>query len=191
MSYGADIGSAGSATPDEGESARRGARRVADDGPRVAGGDRGKSVFRDADVAGEARRKSDGAADEVGRGRSIDSDVATSEVAGGGPRNPDSAGREVAGGRPVEAGVARTDAARAARRRERDRAGNMLPGRERRRLRLERVLVRLVATSGVVGIGVALGAILVSSTVQGWITGLVVALVSVVLSAILWSSRQV
>ncbi len=70
------------------------------------------------------------------------------------------------------------------------RAGNMLRGRERRRLGLERILVRLIATCGIVGIGVLLGAILVSSKVQGWITGLVVAVVSVVLSAILWSSRQ-
>ncbi len=68
---------------------------------------------------------------------------------------------------------------------------NMLPERERRRFGVERLLVRLVATCGIVGIGVALGATLVSSNVQGWITGLVVALVSVVLSAILWSSRQV
>jgi hypothetical protein len=66
----------------------------------------------------------------------------------------------------------------------------MLPGRERRRLGIERLLVRLVATAGIIGIGVALAAILVSSKVQGWITGLVVAAVSVVLSAILWSSRQ-
>ncbi len=66
----------------------------------------------------------------------------------------------------------------------------MLPGRQRRRLGLERILVRLIATCGIVGIGVLLGAILVSSKVQGWITGLVVAVVSVVLSAILWSSRQ-
>ena len=67
---------------------------------------------------------------------------------------------------------------------------NMLPGRKRRALGLERFLMRLVATCGVVGIGVAIGAILVSSNVQGWITGLVVSIVSVVLSAILWSSRQ-
>ncbi len=66
----------------------------------------------------------------------------------------------------------------------------MLPGRERRRTAPERLLVRLVATGGVVGIGVALGAILRSSNVQGWIIGLVIALVSVILSAILWSSRQ-
>jgi hypothetical protein len=67
---------------------------------------------------------------------------------------------------------------------------NMLPARERRRFGFERLMVRLVATCGIVGIGVALGAILASSNVQGWIIGLVVAIVSVVLSAILWSSRQ-
>lgn len=50
--------------------------------------------------------------------------------------------------------------------------------------------MRLVATGGIVGIGVLLGAILVSQDVQGWIVGLVVALVSVLLSAVLWSSRQ-
>ncbi|MDQ6817611.1 MAG: hypothetical protein M3018_09450 [Actinomycetota bacterium] len=69
-------------------------------------------------------------------------------------------------------------------------ASNMLPGRKRRRLGAERLLVRLVATGGVIGIGVALGAILAASKVQGWITGLVVAVVSVLLSAVLWSSRQ-
>ena len=72
----------------------------------------------------------------------------------------------------------------------RDQAPNMLPGRQRRTLGLERLLVRLVATGGVIGVGVALGAILASSHVQGWIIGLVVAVVSVILSAILWSSRQ-
>jgi hypothetical protein len=66
----------------------------------------------------------------------------------------------------------------------------MIPGRERRRLKAESVLMRLVATAGVVAIGVALGAILVSQDVQGWIVGLVVSLVSVLLSAILWSSRR-
>lgn len=70
------------------------------------------------------------------------------------------------------------------------RPGNMLPGRERRRLGLERLMVRIVATGGVIGIGVALGAILAASKVQGWIIGLAVALICVVLSAILWSSRQ-
>lgn len=69
-------------------------------------------------------------------------------------------------------------------------APNMLPGRERRTLGVERLLVRLVATLGIIGIGVALGAILASSKVQGWIIGLVVTAVTVILSAILWSSRQ-
>lgn len=70
------------------------------------------------------------------------------------------------------------------------RQGNMLPTRQRRRSALERVFVRLVATAGIVGIGVGLGAVLSSSKVQGWIVGLVVALVTVVLAALLWSSRQ-
>ena len=67
--------------------------------------------------------------------------------------------------------------------------GGMLPAR-RARPALESAFVRVVATAGVVGIGVALGAILASQDVAGWITGLVVALVSVLLSAILWSSRR-
>lgn len=72
-----------------------------------------------------------------------------------------------------------------------DAAGNMLPSRGRRRLGVERLLVRLIATVGVVGIGVILGAILTANHVAGWIIGLVIALVTVVLSAVLWSSRQV
>jgi hypothetical protein len=68
--------------------------------------------------------------------------------------------------------------------------GNMLPRRGGRRFAVERILVRLVATTGIVGIGVGLGAILVSNKVQGWIIGLVIALVSVILAALLWSSRQ-
>jgi hypothetical protein len=55
---------------------------------------------------------------------------------------------------------------------------------------LESAFVRVIATSGVVGIGVALGAILTSQDVAGWITGLVIALVSVILSAVLWSSQR-
>jgi hypothetical protein len=68
---------------------------------------------------------------------------------------------------------------------------NMLPRRGRRRYSIERVFMRLIATGGIIAIGVALAAILASSNVQGWIIGLVVATVSVVLSAVLWSSRQV
>jgi hypothetical protein len=67
---------------------------------------------------------------------------------------------------------------------------NMLPGREGRRSVLERFVVRIIATGGVVGIGVAIAAILAANKVQGWIIGLVVAIVSVILSAVLWSSKQ-
>lgn len=66
---------------------------------------------------------------------------------------------------------------------------SMLPDR-RQRPPLESAFVRVIATGGVIGIGVALGAILSSQKVAGWITGLVIALVSVILSAILWSSRR-
>jgi hypothetical protein len=54
---------------------------------------------------------------------------------------------------------------------------------------VESVFVRLVATSGIVGISVALAAVLGTQDVAFWIIGLVVSLVSVVLAAILWSSR--
>ena len=50
--------------------------------------------------------------------------------------------------------------------------------------------MRLVATGGIIGIGVALGAILVGQDVAGWIVGLVISLTSVILAALLWSSRQ-
>ena len=66
---------------------------------------------------------------------------------------------------------------------------SMLPGRHQRPP-LESAFVRVIATGGVIGVGVALGAILSSQKVAGWITGLVIALVSVILSAILWSSRR-
>lgn len=69
-------------------------------------------------------------------------------------------------------------------------AGNMLPTRRGPRSTVERGFIRLVATTGIVGIAVLLGAVLTSNKVQGWITGLVIGLVSVVLAALLWSSRQ-
>ena len=67
---------------------------------------------------------------------------------------------------------------------------NMLPAREKRRSVFERLIVRLIATAGVVAIGVAIAAIMVSSKSQGWVVGLVVSIVTVVLSGLLWSSRQ-
>ena len=66
----------------------------------------------------------------------------------------------------------------------------MVPGRERRRSRVERGAMRLIATGGVIGIAVILGAVLVGQDVDGWIVGLVIGLTSVILAALLWSSRQ-
>jgi hypothetical protein len=71
-----------------------------------------------------------------------------------------------------------------------DRPQGMVPGRERRRTVVERGLMRFIATGGIVGIGVALGAVLVGQDVAGWIVGLVVSAVSILLAALLWSSRQ-
>jgi hypothetical protein len=84
---------------------------------------------------------------------------------------------------------------REARRREREvrrgeRPEGMVPGRERRRTKLERGAMRLVATGGIIGIAVVLGAVLVGEDVAGWIVGLVVGVTSVILAALLWSSRQ-
>ena len=58
------------------------------------------------------------------------------------------------------------------------------------RANFESVMVRLVATGGVVGIGTAVGAILGSSSVAAWIIGLVVSLLSVILASVLWRSRR-
>jgi hypothetical protein len=66
----------------------------------------------------------------------------------------------------------------------------MVPGRERRRTGVERGAMRVIATGGVIGIAVILGAVLVGQDVAGWIVGLVVGLTSVILAALLWSSRQ-
>jgi len=71
-----------------------------------------------------------------------------------------------------------------------ERPQGMLPARERRRYVVERGFVRLVATGGIIGVAVLLGAALGSQDVAGWIIGLVVGLASVVLAAVLWSSRQ-
>jgi hypothetical protein len=65
---------------------------------------------------------------------------------------------------------------------------NMLPA-GRVRSAAERKFVRVIATGGIVGIGVVIAAIMTSSNSQGWLIGLVVSVVSVVLAAVLWSSR--
>ena len=57
----------------------------------------------------------------------------------------------------------------------------MVPARGRRRTKVERATMRLVATGGIIGIAVLLGAVLVGQDVDGWNVGLVV------LAARLWS----
>ena len=59
--------------------------------------------------------------------------------------------------------------------------------RRRRRTAIETGLQRLVAIGGVIGVGVALGAVLASQDVAGWIIGLVVSLESVILTGLIWS----
>jgi hypothetical protein len=94
-------------------------------------------------------------------------------------------------------GEGRPDPEREARRlaREEQRAGAeqrpgvMIPSR-RKRLPLEAPLMRVVATAGIIGIGVVIAAIMTSQDSQGWLIGLVVSVVSVALAAILWSSRR-
>jgi hypothetical protein len=71
-----------------------------------------------------------------------------------------------------------------------ERPQGMLPGRARRRTKVERASMRILATGGIIGIDVILGAVLVNQDVAGWIVGLVVGLTSVILAALLWSSRQ-
>ena len=70
-----------------------------------------------------------------------------------------------------------------------DRAGVMIPDR-RRRLPGEAPLMRAVATAGIIGIGVAISAIMTSQHSDGWLIGLVVSVVSVVLALVLWSTRR-
>jgi hypothetical protein len=96
---------------------------------------------------------------------------------------------------PPAQGPASEAAAREARQRERDARRHeppqgMVPARERRRTKVERGFMRLIATGGIIGVAVVLGAVLVGQDVAGWIVGLVVGLTSVILAALLWSSRQ-
>ena len=65
----------------------------------------------------------------------------------------------------------------------------MIPNR-RQRLPLEAPLMRGVATAGIVGIAVAIAAIMGSQGSQGWLIGLVVSIASLLLAAVLWSSRR-
>lgn len=98
--------------------------------------------------------------------------------------------RESGEAKPASESSATRGSGTAGHRAESSSSESMLPRRRRARMAVERLLVRLVATGGIVGIGVAIGAIMVSSNSQGWLIGLVVSVVSVVLAAILWSKRE-
>lgn len=67
--------------------------------------------------------------------------------------------------------------------------GTMIPARGRRSAP-ETVFMRLIATAGIVGIGVAAAAIMGSQHVHAWIIGLAASLWSVASAALLWSSRR-
>jgi hypothetical protein len=103
------------------------------------------------------------------------------------PADPETSSAAPAG-EPAPAPVRPTGSGKRGGRRKR--SENMLPQRDHARSWPERLLVRLIATFGVVGVGVAIGAIMTSSNSQGWMVGLVVSIVSVVLAGVLWSSRM-
>ena len=67
--------------------------------------------------------------------------------------------------------------------------GGFLSEQPKRRT-FESVFACVVATAGIVGIGTALGAILIAANVAGWISGLAVSTVAVALAAMLWRSRR-
>jgi hypothetical protein len=64
-----------------------------------------------------------------------------------------------------------------------------LDRRSRPRPYFESAFVRVIATCGIVGICVAVAAIMGTQSVAAWIIGLVISVASVVLAAVLWSSR--
>ena len=110
------------------------------------------------------------------------------------PQHEDPAAEELPQGTPAPSDPgAERDARRLARESRREppaeRPGVMIPNR-RKRLPLEAPLMRGVATAGIVGIAVAIAAIMSSQGSQGWLIGLVVSIASLVLAAVLWSSRR-
>ena len=70
-----------------------------------------------------------------------------------------------------------------------ERPAAMTPSRRRRRP-VEAPLMRGVASAGIVGIAVAIAAIMSSKGSSGWLIGLVVSIVSLALATVLRSSRR-
>ena len=100
-----------------------------------------------------------------------------------------SAGGTLPAGDPSAEREARREAREARRAAPAARSGVTIP-RRRKRLPLEAPLMRGVATAGIVGIAVAIAAIMDSQGSQGWLIGLVASIVSLALAAVLWSSRR-
>jgi hypothetical protein len=71
-----------------------------------------------------------------------------------------------------------------------DRRAKRREVRRARRVVLGDTLVRLGATCGVIAIGVAIAAIMVSSNSDGWLVGLVVSIVSSLLTIGVWTARR-
>jgi hypothetical protein len=69
------------------------------------------------------------------------------------------------------------------------RPGVMIPARSSRSM-IETFFMRIIATAGIVGISVAIAAIMSSQKSHGWLIGLVASVVSVSLASILWSSQR-
>jgi hypothetical protein len=108
--------------------------------------------------------------------------------------SPESGGPPPSNRRPAAEPESETTA-REARQRERasrrhERPQGTVPGRDRRRTKVERGFMRPTATGGIIGIATILGAVLVGQSVAGWIVGLAVSLTTVILAALLWSSRE-
>ena len=104
-------------------------------------------------------------------------------------QNDTAAGEPPAGSDPGAERDARRHAREEAREPREERPGVMIPNR-RKRLPLEAPLMRIVATAGIVAIGVVIAAIMGSQDSQAWLIGLVVSAVSLTLAALLWSSRR-
>lgn len=115
----------------------------------------------------------------------------TASQSGENPASPEDSPTEAEpDGTPAEARQHERDSQQSEQSEEGARPQGMVPGRNRRRSKLERGAMRLVATGGIIGIAVALGAVLVNQDVAGWIVGLAIGLTTVILAALLWSSRQ-
>jgi hypothetical protein len=120
-------------------------------------------------------------------GRPDDTDRAVGQAGGAAARpRPGDQGRDLA---ENDAASSRT-APETSEGTHRERPQGMIPARSRRRTKLERGSMRVLATGGIIGIATVLGAVLVGQSVAGWIVGLAIGLTSVILAALLWSSRQ-